>query len=432
MRFRLSSIGIRTGMTPIDGIAFLRRYLVATRHRCNFLDAPLPETLRSFAARAYPDIPLECVFIPVRSDSRRCEFRSFGSVLGVVIDLALSDRLMELDLLAQVARPQGDWIFTFSTAMLGDVFRQQRDIRRYRYCVLKASGDLRTLHTLAAIPKESAPVQAGIVPVLLHELAHIVYRRGDAFVETFKGLAEVALEKFAFASAEQAATGKYPVPEGQILGVPFEEYDQPRLKSQLEAYAATIRGNPELLEEVTCDIISALAFVNFEGRTDCFRSLIPEEMSLSPRQLGDVYYLAIKTSRYLQFLQGIQQFGINIASGQDALSRSMIEMTARTNALTFILTNLFDIQIEKTVLTEKPDFGKPVTAEETKSLMSRSIARLMQLQHQLLLEPFDRLTEFFLDPDAFQRDEESVLSCASDSVPESFDDVDRIRAALPL
>jgi hypothetical protein len=419
-------------MSPTNDIEHLYRYLRATRRRCLFVEDQLSENLSLFTKRAFPGATAECIFVPIRSDSRRCEFRVYGSALFVVIDLALSDRLMELDLLAQIARPGGDWILTFSTALLGDVFRQRRDLRRYRYCVLKARGDVATLEKLAMLPKGGGPFHAAIVPVVLHEVAHIAYRNNEGFIKGLRDLAESALEKFAFATAEQAQTGRYPVDAGQTLGVPFEQYDQERLKLQLEAYTAMIRGNPELLEEVTCDFTSALAFVNSEAGIDCFEDLVPASLPLSRRQLGDVFYLTIKASRYLQFLQGLQQFGTDLVSNREALSRSMIEMTARTNALTFLLTSIFDLQMDRTTFEEKPDFGKPLQPEQIKDVFGNSIAQLMRLQHEQLLEPFDLLMELFLDPIRFERDEADVLAAYSGPVPETIDAVDDIRAVLPI
>ncbi len=419
-------------MNPTDDIDYLHRYLRATRRRCQFVENQLSATLSAFTKKAFPNVDLNCVFVPVRSDSRRCEFRASGSALFVVIDLALSDRLMELDLIAQITRPGSDWVLTFGTALLGDVFRQRRDFRRYRYCVLKASGDTATLGKLAALPKDGLPFHAAIVPVLLPEVAHITYRNNEGFIKSLRELAESALEKFALATAEQALTGKYPIKAGQTLDVPFEQYDQGRLKTQLEAYTATIRNNPELLEEVTCDFIAALAFVNSEAGIDCFEDLIPASLPLSQRQLGDVFYLAIKTSRYLQFLQGLQQFGAYLLSDQDALSRSMIEMTARTNALTFLLTSVFDLQMDRTGFEDKPDFGKPLLPEQIKQVFGNSIACLMRLQYDLLLEPFDLLMELFLDPERFDQDEAEVLAKYTRQIPESTEAVDELRAALAI
>jgi hypothetical protein len=419
-------------MNPTKDIKYLLRYLAATRRRCQFVESDLGGALSTFTAKAFPGVDVGSVFVPVRSDSRRCEFRAFGSALFVVIDLALSDRLMELDLLSQIPRAGSDWVLTFSTILLGDVFRQRRDFRRYRYCVLKATGDTGTLRTLGALPKDGLPFHAAIVPVLLHEVAHVVYRKDVGFIKGLKGLAAAALEKFAEATAEQVRTGMFPIEEGETLGVPFDQYDQVRLKEQLESYTATIRNNPHLLEEVTCDLISALAFVTSEAGVDCFENLTPARFPLSRRQLGDVFYLAIKTSRYLQFLQGLQQFGSNLQSEQDALSRSMIEMTARTNALTFLLTNIFDLQMDGTSFEEKPDFGKPLEPEQIKTAFGSSIARLMRLQHTHLLEPFDDLMEFFLDPARFEEDERAVLERSSLPIPETIEAVDEIRAALPI
>jgi hypothetical protein len=179
-------------MTQSEEFDLLRRYLRATRHRCEIIDDWIGESLRSFASKAFPSLDLNCTFVAVKSDSRRCEFRSFGDSLFVIVDLELSDRMMQLDHL-QVARPGGDWMHTFSTALLCDVFRQHRDLKRYRYCVLKAAKDLETLRGLASLPQDGSRVQAAVVPILLHEVAHVVYRRKEALVEVLKQMANMPL-----------------------------------------------------------------------------------------------------------------------------------------------------------------------------------------------------------------------------------------------
>ena len=110
----------------------------------------------------------------------------------------------------------------------------------------------------------------------------------------------------------------------------------------------------------------------------------------------------------------------------------MIEMTARTNAPTFLLTSLFDTMMDRTIFEDKPDFGRPLEPEQIKAAFSASISRLMRVQHQQLLEPFDALMEFFLDPARFEEDEREVIKRYASPVPETIEAVDEIRVGLPL
>jgi hypothetical protein len=110
----------------------------------------------------------------------------------------------------------------------------------------------------------------------------------------------------------------------------------------------------------------------------------------------------------------------------------MIEMTVRTNAIIFLLTNIFDLQVEKSVLPTKPDFGKPIARAAMKNIMRKSIASLMQTQYTGLLEPFALLMDFFLDAEVFAQDELQVISSCGFSVVSSFDAIDNIRARLPI
>ncbi len=418
-------------MTKHD-LALLRRYLHATRHECRFVEGPEAAAAASIAARAFPGVEMECSYVLVRSRNRHCEYRSIGSSGFVVLDLELSDRLIELDLLAQISAMKPNWVYAFFIVLLGDVFRRHRDLARYRYCVLKALGDVESLRGLASLPKDGPPIHAAIAPVLLHELAHVAYRKEEVFVGVLRELCRAALTKFAEASADQAATGRPPIGDGATLGVPFEEYDQERLKRQLESYAATIRNNEELEEEVTCDLIAALALVNFEAGINSFDLTARRSMPLSIRQLGDLLYLAIKTSRYLQILTGVQQFGANIVQGSDELHRGMIEMTARTNALTHVLLSLFRVQIDMHAFNDMPDFGRPLSNDDVTVVMQRSIARLMREHHERLLDPFEHLSEFFVTPHAFDEDNRAVLARLSEPAPESLDAVDEVRSALPF
>jgi hypothetical protein len=204
---------------------------------------------------------------------------------------------MELDLLAQIGKSDHIPFFPFAVVLLSDVFRKLRDFRRYRYCVLKATSERKVVSRFASFPKTGPPIHAAIVPILLHEVAHLAYRSNAHFVDDLKEMADVALDRFAAAAAKQAETGDEPVPGGNLLGIPFEQYDQDRLKKQLEEYSTATRNNPALLEEVTCDLISALAFVNLEADVDCFENLVPEKCrfllvnseTFSMSQLRQVY-----------------------------------------------------------------------------------------------------------------------------------------------
>lgn len=415
-----------------DDEALLFRYLNATRRDCRPVSGPEIEAARYVAAKGFPEIPLGCDFVTIRSKGRRCEFRKIGSSSFVVLDLELSDRLMELDLLVQVGAMKPDWAYTFFVTLLSDAFRQHRDLRRYRYCVLKVRGDTGSLRGIAALPKDGPPLHLAIAPVLLHELAHLVFRSGIGFVQNLQLLCRAALEKFAATSADVARTGRLPIQGGVTLGVPIESYDQERMKRQLDSYAATIRGNEELEEELTCDLIAALAFVNFEGGINCFEEITPSSLKLSKRQLGDIFYLALKTSRYLQILSGIAQFGSNVTAGVDDLHRGLIEMTARTNALTHLLLNVFQAQVRAGEFAEKPDFGRPLSDEQIASVMHRSIAHLVRQQHDHLLGPFEKLTEFFVTEEAFAEDEAKLLATLTGAVPDSFEAIDELRRELPL
>jgi hypothetical protein len=64
--------------------------------------------------------------------------------------------------------------------------------------------------------------------------------------------------------------------------------------------------------------------------------------------------------------------------------------------------------------------------------MQRSIAHLMTEHHNRLLGPFETLTEFFVTPEAFERDDEAVLSHFAGKVPNSFPEVDALRRELPF
>jgi hypothetical protein len=413
-------------------LALLRRYLRATRRE--FSEAPGLETVfaQQIALNAFPGIDLHYTLFPMRSRSLKCEIVPAGGTSFVVLDFNLSDRLMELDLLTQVAVMKPDWAYAFFVVLLGDAFRQNEDLVRYRYCVLKARGDIGSLRSLASLPKEGAPIHAALVPVLLHEWAHIVFRRPDDFVPNLRELCRATLAKFADASAEQAETGQPPVAEAVTLGIPFEQYDQKRLKQQLSLYATTIQDNTELEEELCCDLIAALAFLNMHAGINCFHDLVPPSIRLSRRQLGDALYLAIKTSRYLQILTGIGQFGSNVARGSDTLHRGIIEMTARTNALTHILLRIFQVQMQGTRFADKPDFGKPLTSEEMNTVMHRSLAHLMRLHHDRLLGPFEQLTEFFVTPASFEADNEKLLDEYAGAPPASFGEVDELRKQFPI
>jgi hypothetical protein len=175
-----------------------------------------------------------------------------------------------------------------------------------------------------------------------------------------------------------------------------------------------------LEEELTCDLIAALAFVNFEAGTDCFRELTPPSMPLSVRQLGDIFYLAIKTGRYLQILTAIGQFGANVTAGMDDLHRGIIEMTARTNVLTDLLLNVFQVQLGSSEFREKPDFGKPLTHDQVKAIIHGSLAHLMKQHHERLLGPFETLTGFFVAADEFERDNSDLLAGFPGAIPDTL------------
>jgi hypothetical protein len=153
---------------------------------------------------------------------------------------------------------------------------------------------------------------------------------------------------------------------------------------------------------------------------------------LTLRQLGDALLTAINTLKNMQLLTAIEEFASDLAKRRGGiLGTQMIDLTARSNVLVFLLESAFKvIGVDSGAVTES-GFGRDLTDDEKEVLFHRSLRARFQRHTERLLNPFEELTEFFLN-------QSRVASEYRDLFGSEFDpdrifpplDVERTRTAL--
>lgn len=347
----------------------------------------------------------------------------------LVADDELTATLAELRLLSMPGAT-ADAGYDKGILMLADGFRAAGDQHRYALCLgwaLPRAAQIQR-HRMSAIDRTGYSAEPMIV--LLHELAHRVLREDDGALEVWRDTCALGVDKVLAALSQGGQFRDQAISDGVRLGLGTEEADR-----QIAIYLDHLRNNGALLEELTCDLLGAVAFLNLNSRNDVLSEPDAGPMGMSTKQVGDVLFVAHGAIQNMQFVTAVQAIASSVATGNDAeagvLGRTLSELTARSTVLVFLLSNLLQAWCERGHLRTEWPAGVP----NVKGALLAAIRRRNSIRATSLLNPIQDLDAVFHEPDRFQAFERTGLEQlrqASIQWPGRRRPIDTMRWALTM
>jgi hypothetical protein len=347
----------------------------------------------------------------------------------LVADDELTATLAELRLLSMPgAKPDSG--YDKGVLMLADGFRAAGDLYRYSLCLgwaLPRSLEIQRHRQLAI---DSSGQSAETMVVLLHEVAHRVFQEDDDSTQWWRDACAVGVDKVLASLSQGGQFRDQAVSDGVRLGLGQEDAVR-----QITTYLDHIRDNKELLEELACDLLAVVAFLNLNSQDDVIAEPQSGPKGMSTKQVGDALFVAHGAIQNMQLLTTVQAIAASASTGSGAsagpLDRATSELTARSTVLVFLLSNLLQAWCEQGHLRVEWPAGVP----NVKGALLAAIQRRNSIRVTALLDPLQDLDGVFHEPERFQAFERmglEQLSKASIQWPARRKQLDGMRWALTM
>jgi hypothetical protein len=317
--------------------------------------------------------------------------RDSGGAPCLVVDDETTASLAELRVLST---PDGsvDGGFDRGVLLMADGFRACNDEGRFVTCMswaLPRAPEIRALRR-ASLAKPAFSAESMVV--LLHELAHHALRRDDAALVRWRELARVALDKL-IAALEDGPMKAQLVAKGVAFGL-----DPRAAEEQVTAYVERLRTRDAIREELCCDLLASVGFVNLESGADVLREEGPS--GLGTREVGDALFVAHSTIQNIQLLTAAREVAERISGGSTgsfAVAALTMELTARSSGLVFLLSNILRAWCANGSLTD--DLARAIRDGHPAFL--RSVAARNAARDRTLLGPLEELDGILLDDERY-------------------------------
>lgn len=351
-----------------------------------------------------------------------------GGRTCLVADDELTASLAELRLLSLGAAPP-DAGYDKSALLLADAFRACGDFHRYALCLGWSLPRAAEIHALRLAAYRHSGSSAETVVVLLHELAHRVLAEGSEHAGPWREIGSARVAKIVEALSEGELRDKA-LADSVRLGLSAEEAEH-----QLQTYKDQLLGNQELLEELTCDLLAVLAFLNLNSTSDVIAAPDAGPAGMSTKQVGDALLVAHGAIQNMQSLVAVQTIAATVAAGSGAQGavpdRTGAELTARSTVLVSLITNLLQAWVEEGHLSAEWPDKRPNAG----NALLRAISLRNKVRSTNLLDPLQDLDSLFHDPERFalfEKDGLQRLAEAGIAWPGRIKPLDEVRWALTM
>jgi hypothetical protein len=253
----------------------------------------------------------------------------------------------------------------------------------------------------AAMAPEAHSAEALIV--LLHEMAHHVLPAHPGPMQVWRDAAMLAIEKIAEALAEG------PLREGLLRQAQGLGLDQEKAATQLEAYLGELRSRSLLREELTCDLLAALGFLNLRSGRNVLEDPQNGPDGVTTQEVGDAFLTAHGAIQNMQLISSAHEIAataLDPVRQRGTPDATFLQFTARSGALVHILSQLLrhwcaagSLQDE---LAGRIAAGVPV--------LTRSVDKRNEVRKRALLEPLEELDRNLIDEQRFAKFEEMGLA----------------------
>lgn len=312
----------------------------------------------------------------------------------LVADDELTATLAELHLLS-TATATPDAGYDRSILMFADAFRACGDFRRYAACLGWASGRVREIHALRSAAFARSSSSADAMMVLMHEMAHQVLASDVENSMPWRDLCRSQIERLKSSLTDGELNNKV-LADGIQLGLSAAE-----ARAQMDLYLGHLRGNDELLEELSCDLLGVLAFLNLNSPTDVLADLDAGPTGMSTKSVGDALYVAQGAIQNLQSTVAVQSIVASVHRAPSAPKmvpdRTSSELTARSTVLVSFITSLLQRWVESGNLRSE----WPHRVPNVGGALVQAIQRRNQFRTANLLNPIEDLDTLFHDAEQY-------------------------------
>lgn len=309
----------------------------------------------------------------------------------LIADSELVATLAELRLLS-VGSADRDSALDRMTLLIADGVRSCGNTRHYAACMgwlLQRSSEIVSLRRAAtAAPAFSADAAV----LLLHALASQVLHAHPEQTQVWRDLAAAAF-------GPVIAHMESPVREAAIQHAQGLGLDRRRAEAQAEAYLERLRSSAPLREELACDLVAALAFLDL--RTHGHALAGPEQCpdGVSTKDVSDALFTAHGALQNLQLIAATQEIAATAADPRQrgVPTAPLLTLAARSSTLVQGLSHLLHQWCADGKLDD--DLGKRIAGGEAH--LQAAVDRRNKLRQRTVLEPLEQIDGILSDEQRF-------------------------------
>ena len=286
--------------------------------------------------------------------------------------------------------------------LLADGFRGFGNMRYYAACMGSLLPRLTDISNARRAALAAPAFSAGSVVVLLHELAHQVLRALPEATSIWRELALHAIAKVA-AALQNSEMRDRAIRDAEGFGL---EHD--KASAQIETYLARLQSSPKLHEELTCDLLAAVSFLNLQTPANILTKVDQGPVGMSTKEVGEALFVAHGTLQNLQLVAAAEEIAATVL---DPLRQrgipgpTLLEFTARSSALVFLLNNVLQSWCDTGALCD--ELAKRIAGGESQFLSA--VAKRNSARQRALLGPLEVLDGILIDEERFVQFEAESL-----------------------
>ena len=303
--------------------------------------------------------------------------------------------------------------------LLADGFRSSNNTRYYAACMGSLLPRVAEISNARRAALTTPAFSAASVVVLLHELAHQVLRTLPNDTSIWREMAIHAIAKVT-AALQNSEMRDRAIQDAQRFGL---EHD--KATTQIETYLARLQSSPKLHEELTCDLLAAVSFLNLQTPANILTDCDQGPTGMSTKEVGDALFVAHGTLQNLQLISATEEIA---ATALDPLRQrgapgpTFLEYTSRSSGLVFLLSNLLQSWCDTGSLND--DLAKRIAGGESHFLTA--IAQRNAARQRTLLDPLEVLDGILIDENRFAQFEAQSLQTLERNGINASQDLERL------
>ena len=270
----------------------------------------------------------------------------------VVVDLSYSDLLRALETVILDRSVDLDTREAVATATVGWSFLWASQHETAAVLLALALTRRNLMANLAQRSKDRPGQSASTVFVLLHEIAHHLVDSRHPAITDLRRMVETKLNaqiEAQLAMREDLLRGASRPGYTLRVDIPDTTADGELLAPQLEVCEQGPRPDPEVLRELTCDVVATVALLGWRLDRNLLLEDFPQRLAMSPKELGDTLMLSVQTLRLMQIVGMAKSEAEVIRDNRPVgeFTANLMLQTIRKNVLSNVCSQMFRSLVER-------------------------------------------------------------------------------------